>query len=274
MIFDRDPSTDDYSWYLWARGKFEHAFLGIVRADLSMTVMRWSEGEDMTSPVVCNDVALQQRGAFATLMNGFWLVKDLKAQVQLQRDIKECTVVSVTAESSCALNKLSNVDFADKTDLPALPASDSLEATIRILQDQSMTPNHQMSAEVFSKLRFLCRGSSVVRECLKSIPGWSVNEAKASGTTWRNCAASLMAYRSSTLLMQVRSRTQEALPKLSNMECRNEYCRWLWEQIEEHSDLKFLLSDVSLETLQPDDIVATYNVAGSVLSTLSGVSCL
>ena len=274
LIFDRNPTTDDYSWYLWALGKCEQAFVGIVRADLSMTVMRWSQGEDMATPVVCKDVAVQQRGALASLMNGFWLVKDLKAQVQLERDIKQCTMVSINADSSCELNKLSVVDFADKTDLPALPALDALESTIRILQDQSLTPNQKMSEEVLGKLRYLCRGSSVVRECLKAIPGWSVNEAKVSGMTWSKCAASLMAYRSSTLLMQVRSRTQEALPKLPDMERRNEYCRWLWEQIEENSDLKFLLASTNLESFQPSDIVATYNVAGSVLTTLSGVSCL
>lgn len=206
-----------------------------------------------------------------TLLNGFWFVRDRCKQVRLDKEILECVEATIVKTNSAFQRTLESQRHG-QVDLDALPPiaeADHMAVAIAVLDNKP--EEGQLCAQDHEALRRCARAQPVVKECLRSLSGWAVNEVAANEETWKRCADALRAVRSSSALRKLQLRTQEFLPKALEPVATQDFFEWLGEMAAENEDISAILSQCCDDpsTIQSQNAGQALAFCGKMLSVLS-----
>ena len=277
FIHGREPDELDLGWLLWAKQTCKHAFVAVVSKEITAKVLQVDETEgggyewrDYT-----DSIAVMQKGVFSTLMNGFWFVRDRLSQVNLEKQMTACVLHVCEKTAELAQSKLDPIDYCHENAQSPVQDHNFLDSAINVLD--LIVDDQPLSAEKLNILRRCCKFNHAVREVLKSIPGWTIQEHKAALEVWKRCEESLRGYRSATQLTRVCLGLQEALPELWKEEKATQLLNWLEKQRQSgvpttDSDIEHFLTSFGCDYLQPKSTQALYKFCGDALSKLSAAA--
>ena len=260
LLFERDPTVHD----LLSEKSIEYIMV-VDRDTISVTY-------DVQDFSVCDVVGVYNKGMFATLQHGFWLVADRVGRVKFKESLGACiqeVIETATVNSQNSLT-LGEEDFVDASDLPPLEDRDRVGIAIALLSHQSTVAEQMMDTINSNKLSKAGQGHKVVKEVMKNCPGWqsSVLPAKQ----WKKCEHVLRGWRSNTHFVQIHDRLKEAIPVVVQKGSADEFHEWLKTKADEHEDIWEILSHAGFQSTSPGNMLSMAQFCATALSEIAGVA--
>lgn len=217
-----------------------------------------------------------RKGIYATLLGGMWLVKDRLLQVRLKEGIEGC--VGHIQDLACA--KVSAAipdqkDLLDAAEVSHLKTMDCFAYAIQAIENQCAHPNEPLEGAVHEGLKKCASREPSIKHCLKThLPGWQLNEVKATSELWQRCADALRAFRSSTSCGKTRLRVIDMLPKITSEEPAKEFMSFLDDMTKDSDseDISHFLERSGYASVVTANVPAVLGLAGQILTKLSTVA--
>ena len=170
---ERGLRESDRDWLLGqAEDDREHSFVLTVASDLSSAAHVLGEAPACEVLKMAVPPAVPSRGSYASLVKGFWLVRDRLRQVHLKQDMQVCVA---KIEEKCTAKSAevgSDRVMWDVQDLPPIKDADHMSFAISHLENLSTQPAGPLGSTTITGLRICAKASAVIREVLRSnVPG-------------------------------------------------------------------------------------------------------
>ena len=274
FVCNRELGDEDCAFLSLASQGGVQAFVANVLNDLSFTAFTMSD-EGQVIVAESDFVACLSKGGFASLQNGFWLVRNRLRQVDLEAGVQRCVEqLDNACRKTYPMESTAASALINRDQLPPIAVVDYISKAIEILDKHSVKAMEPFSSTDLVSLRSCTKSEPVVSACLKVVPGWLLNESKVSGEVWAGCAESLRAVRSYQLLNNVRSEIELQLPKMMSVESCRDFLDFIFDQCKASADLDAFMAGLSWEELKPEDMPGMLTFAARLLARLSGVTWL
>ena len=283
LIFEREIGPEDFEFLLQTSKAFEDAFIAVVSRDLTYKVYTLPPTQNdadaeahlinMEVLEVDNFLRAPKKGIFATLLSGFWFVKDRLCKVALKEEIE----TGITAEGQAEHQKVEmlgeRTDYVQNDDLPPVEDADYIQTAIAIMENMAAKPvDSPMGSEKVCQLRFCSQAEPCVRECLRAFPQWQTGHVQGKQPwQWQEGADALRAMRSRTLCAKIRLRTEESLPLLCSPENAEEFLQWLLEEVASSEDIRHFMLDLEPSSVGSTNTPNVMVFAAKVLSLFTKV---
>lgn len=272
-------NESDYEFLMTASKGYEAAFVAVVHEDVSFTPYVLGDPDVRMDIVVSKLVSAPRRGIFATLLGGFWFVKDRLKQPHMDRAI-ESAVRKMDIKCQAATRVVGDSKFQiDEDDLPPIQDSDYFQLAIETCEKYFLDPDRPIDDRLVGKLRSASMAEPAIKACFKRIAGaemhgfWTGHRTMK-GETWAALAETLRACRSNTTIAKARLRTELVLPQLVDANTAEDYLNWLSAEQTECSDLQHILMDVGdVSKIHQQDSSQVLTFAAQALSKLTRAPC-
>ena len=168
---ERGLRESDRDWLL-TRHQHGAGFVIVVSEDLSWQAYALGEQPGAEMVMANKLLSVQEKGVYATLVSGFWMVRDRMHHVHLKDGIQKC----VAEMQERAQNGISCIGEARQLDLdelpPHIPDVNYVSAAIAVLDKLSTLPAAPIAGTDFETIRRCTKVSGAVRAVAKAqFPG-------------------------------------------------------------------------------------------------------